>query len=415
VEQYDLVVVGGGVAGSTIAARMSSAGRRVLVLEQAEHFVDRVRGEYIAPWGVGEAIALDVWHVITGVPHCNPLTHFVGFEEQVPEAEALATMRDFEAIVPDVPSAVGVSHPGLSEALLDHAAACGADVRRGVAAVTIDEFVETTVRWRSNDAGFEARAPLIVASDGRASSLRRALGLELHETTATRFLAGMLVDDTDEWPRHIACHGVEGDIEYIMFPQAEGLMRVYSSWSIDDPRRLAGSDRQRRFLDALRLECTSWSAAVAGGTPAGPCSWFPMTDSWLDDPVHGPIVFAGDAAGWSNPLIGQGLSVALRDARVLTDVLLSGERLDAYRDERAERMRRLRVSMAVSDLIYDFGPEMPERRARIRAAMHADPVLAGARLTTLAGPWAFGADSYSEQSFEALVTASGTITRSTHR
>ncbi len=217
----------------------------------------------------------------------------------------------------------------------------------------------------------------------------------------------MLVADTDDWPRDVACHGVEGETEYIMFPQADGLTRVYVGWRIDQPARFAGPDRQRKFLDSLRLECTSWSPAIADGTPAGPCSWFPMTDSWLDQPVHDGIVFAGDAAGWSNPLIGQGLSVALRDAHVLTDALLADDRwtddtLKGYTDERAERMRRLRVSMAVSSLIYDFGPKAADRRARIRAAMQVDPTLAASRATTVAGPWAFPAEAFTDEAFATI-------------
>ncbi len=217
----------------------------------------------------------------------------------------------------------------------------------------------------------------------------------------------MLVADTDDWPRDVACHGVEDETEYIMFPQADGLTRVYVGWRIDQPARFAGPDRQRKFLDSLRLECTSWSPAIADGTPAGPCSWFPMTDSWLDQPVHDGIVFAGDAAGWSNPLIGQGLSVALRDAHVLTDALLAddrwtGDTLKVYSDERAERMRRLRVSMAVSSLIYDFGPKAADRRARIRAAMQADPTLAASRATTVAGPWAFPAEAFTGEAFATI-------------
>jgi 2-polyprenyl-6-methoxyphenol hydroxylase-like FAD-dependent oxidoreductase len=118
-------------------------------------------------------------------------------------------------------------------------------------------------------------------------------------------------------------------------------------------------------------------------------------------------VFAGDAAGWSNPLIGQGLSVAMRDARVLTDALLADERwhgdaLCVYAEERAERMRRLRVSMAVSDIIYEFGPAAAERRARIRAAMAADPILAGSRATTVAGPWAFPAEAFTDSALAAI-------------
>jgi 2-polyprenyl-6-methoxyphenol hydroxylase-like FAD-dependent oxidoreductase len=410
VDKVDLVVVGGGIAGSVIAGRMSHSGASVLVLEQSEQFVDRVRGEYITPWGVREVIAMGLWDVIRAVDHCNVFTRFVGFEEQIPEDVAIASMRDFNVMVPDVPGAFGVSHPGLSEALLAHAASLGARVVRGTSSVSVEHGSTPTVRWSVGDQPFETGCRLVIATDGRASTLRRACGLTLHETEATRFLAGMLVAGTDEWPRDVACHGVEDETEYIMFPQADGLTRVYVGWNIDQPKRFAGPDRQRTFLDSLRLKCTSWAPAIADGTPAGPCSWFPMTDSWLDDPVHEGIVFAGDAAGWSNPLIGQGLSVALRDARVLTDALLAGDswsddRLWPYTDERAERMRRLRVAMTVSDLIYAFGPEAIERRARIRAVMNADRVLAGARATTVAGPWAFTPDSFSDEAVATIAAA----------
>ena len=406
-DKVDLVVVGGGIAGSAIAARMSSAGARVLVLEQSDRFVDRVRGEYIAAWGVREAIALGLLDVIRAVPHSNLMTHFVGFEEGIPEHVALATMRDFAVMAPDVPGALGVSHPGMSQALLTHAATCGSTVMRGVSSVAVGGGASPSVGWSLGDERSEVSARLVVAADGRTSSVRRACGLTLHETEATRYLAGMLVADTDDWPRNIACHGVEGEIEYIVFPQGEGLTRVYASWPIEQPQRLAGPDRQRKLLDSLHLECTTWSKAISGGTPAGPCSWFPMTDSWLDDPVRDGLAFAGDAAGWSNPLIGQGLSVALRDARVLTDALLADDRwgadaLRAYAGERTERMRRLRVSMAVSAIIYAFGPEVADRRARIRAAMAADPILAGSRATTVAGPWAFPAEAFTDEALAAI-------------
>ena len=41
---YDLIVVGGGVGGSTLAAGMAAEGARVLVLEAEETFHDRVPG-----------------------------------------------------------------------------------------------------------------------------------------------------------------------------------------------------------------------------------------------------------------------------------------------------------------------------------------------------------------------------------
>ena len=65
-------------------------------------------------------------------------------------------------------------------------------------------------------------------------------------------------------------------------------------------------------------------------------------------------------------------------------------------------MRRLRVSMAVNALIYAFGPSAAVRRARIRAAMAADPVLAASRAATVAGPWAFPSEAFTDEAFDAI-------------
>lgn len=55
---YDLIIVGGGLAGSALAAGMAETGARVLVLEREREFRDRVRGEGMHPWGVSEVRAL---------------------------------------------------------------------------------------------------------------------------------------------------------------------------------------------------------------------------------------------------------------------------------------------------------------------------------------------------------------------
>ena len=45
---YDIITVGGGLGGATLAKAMAAQGARVLVLEREVHFKDRVRGEQIA-------------------------------------------------------------------------------------------------------------------------------------------------------------------------------------------------------------------------------------------------------------------------------------------------------------------------------------------------------------------------------
>ena len=45
---YDIITVGGGLGGSSLARVMADHGARVLVLERETRFRDRVRGEAIS-------------------------------------------------------------------------------------------------------------------------------------------------------------------------------------------------------------------------------------------------------------------------------------------------------------------------------------------------------------------------------
>ena len=62
----DVVVVGAGIAGASIAAVLARGGLEVLLLERQRAYRDRVRGEYMAPWGVLEARAVALETVIRG-------------------------------------------------------------------------------------------------------------------------------------------------------------------------------------------------------------------------------------------------------------------------------------------------------------------------------------------------------------
>ena len=47
-------MVGGGIAGSALAAVIARHGVATTVLEQQQDYRDRVRGEYLSVWGVAE-------------------------------------------------------------------------------------------------------------------------------------------------------------------------------------------------------------------------------------------------------------------------------------------------------------------------------------------------------------------------
>src|SRR5262249_35036531 len=121
----DVVVVGGGIAGSAVAKAAAERGLDVLVLERQTSYRDKVRGEVLAPWGVAEARRLGVDEPLLGAEG-GWLTHFVGFDEVLPPDQAEANPVWVSALCPDVPGLLAVGHPAACQALADAAQGAGA-------------------------------------------------------------------------------------------------------------------------------------------------------------------------------------------------------------------------------------------------------------------------------------------------
>jgi 2-polyprenyl-6-methoxyphenol hydroxylase-like FAD-dependent oxidoreductase len=114
-----------------------------------------------------------------------------------------------------------------------------------------------------------------------------------------------------------------------------------------------------------------------------------MTHTWMDEPFLPGVVLAGDAAGWSDPTNGQGLSVAMRDVHVLAEILSSDPAWDLrpYAEERRERMRRLRIALEVTvALRCDFTERGRARRAAFNEALGTDPRFLPALMVPVTGP-----------------------------
>jgi menaquinone-9 beta-reductase len=53
---FDVVIAGGGLAGSCLGGVLARSGLGVLVVEKESGFRDRIRGELTFPWGHSEAL-----------------------------------------------------------------------------------------------------------------------------------------------------------------------------------------------------------------------------------------------------------------------------------------------------------------------------------------------------------------------
>jgi 2-polyprenyl-6-methoxyphenol hydroxylase-like FAD-dependent oxidoreductase len=84
-KSYDLIVVGGGVGGPALATVMARAGKSVLLLEKSTVYEDRVRGEWISPWGVTETKRVGLYDLLMRAGGHHLSRHVTYDESRAPE------------------------------------------------------------------------------------------------------------------------------------------------------------------------------------------------------------------------------------------------------------------------------------------------------------------------------------------
>jgi len=402
----DVVIVGGGIAGGTMATVLAQNGLEVCVLERETTYPDRVRGEWIAPWGVVEFKRLgliDFLHDNDALPVKRNVPYDENWAPKVAEKRAF----DFTALPPDLPQPLCIGHPKMCNAFAASAKAAGAQIFTGIKDVKVTAGRRPTVSCSSNGTPLQLRPRLVIGADGRNSVLRKQLGFAVKADEPHNLLGGMLVANVPEWPRDIQAIGTEDRFHYFVFPQGKDMVRLYACFDFEDRHRFAGPDREARLLQAYRLKCLPYSEAILKGTPVSPFHAYSNEDHWIDDPTLPGVVLIGDAAGHNDPITGQGLAIAARDVRLVSDILRSTKDWDdidfaAYVDERRERMRRLRITAGLATKIrVEFGEAAKQRRARVSDRMlerQLSPLAA-----SVLGPERLPAEAYTEETINRLI------------
>jgi 2-polyprenyl-6-methoxyphenol hydroxylase-like FAD-dependent oxidoreductase len=291
-----------------------------------------------------------------------------------------AMKRDFLATTPQASGMWAFYHPRAQEALLSAAAAAGADVRRGASAQHITPGNKPKVKIAEANGTAEVEARFVAICAGRNPALRAELGFRTQRGSIPLLLSGVWVTnlpaDLDPATAYIAndlgCGAVSA-----LFPQSVTTARAYYGFHPQNCQRLQGDTDFPRF-------CEEFNRAAGGAIPlgsaraAGPLASFECADVWVDHPYRDGVALVGDAAASNDPSWGQGLALALRDARVLSDELLvnhdwadAGERYAAHHDQHYGVIRM--VSGWFYDVFQRLGPEAEARRTRAMPLIAKDP------------------------------------------
>lgn len=323
---YDVIVIGGGPAGSTAAAVLSAGGKSVLVLER-EQFPRFHIGESMLTYtaavleelGLDEELAATDFPVKIGAEFCSTGQDAirVNFTDQG-EGRRLTTYQ--------------VERSAFDELLLNRAAKQGAEVRyeSKVLSLVLDGDRVTGVTYQQDGERRTVHARRVLDASGRAGAIAkghlnsRRVAERLKMVAVFRHFEG--VDEANN-------PGSEGDIQIgghadgwvWAIPIGPGKLSV---GTVTRPDQLEGSASREGVFEKFVARIPRISQRLAGPVTAGPMR--AETDfSYYSDQLSGPgFLVVGDAGCFVDPIFSAGVYLAVstgKRAAELTVRSLDGE------------------------------------------------------------------------------------------
>jgi geranylgeranyl reductase family protein len=312
VEEFDVVVVGAGPAGSSAARAAAAAGARVVVLDRAAFPRYKTCGGGL----IGPSLA-----ALPGPPPVRASITRVSLTLDG------GRRRDRFA---DEPCLQTVTRAELDAWLLSCAAAAGAEVRVPCRVLSVaDGVVET-------DAG-SLRAGVVIAADGTSSRLAREVGVRLSRVDLGLELELEAGSSASAWADrvHLDWGPIPGSYGWV-FPKGDTLTVgvIAARGAGEGTRDYLRSLVTRLGLDGHRVVHDS-----------GHLTRCRMTDSPLG---RGRVLLAGDAAGLLEPWTREGISFATRSGALAGAVAAAGPS-GAVERYRAALSRDLLPEMAAGE------------------------------------------------------------------
>ncbi|MBK6670797.1 MAG: geranylgeranyl reductase family protein [Microthrixaceae bacterium] len=329
-QRRDVVVIGGGPAGSAAALRLASAGASVLMIERGELGRDKVCGDGLTPRAIR---ALEALNVPIDAAHRTDGLRMI----------ANRTVRELRwpGVAPFPAHGAAWQRRFLDAHLVEAAAAAGAEIRHGsdaLPALEGDAVVGVDVD------GERIHADLVVLATGATGTAARMVGAVRDPDEPF----GLAIRTYAASPRHAERHleacltlrdgaGTPVPGYGWIFPLGDGTVNigVGALSTMKGFRTLNLNHLQESYRALVR---SSWEL---GPDLERPRAWrLPMSAQRR----HGPgWVAVGDAAGLVNPMNGEGIDYALESGMLAADLFVAnpattperydreiGERFDAF-------------------------------------------------------------------------------------
>ena len=306
----DAVVVGGGPAGSTVAALLRRAGASVSLCDAARFPRHKICGEYVPPAALESFARLGL---LERVEAAGPLRH-VGMAVISPDGTKVLGRYGGGA------RGLALRRYDLDGILLDGARRAGVEVLEGTRVTGLSRAADGILSV-DLQSGESLRARLVVGADGRNSMVARRLGLRRSEPRHRKWaVMGHF--------RGVETAGDHGEMIVTPYgycginPLPRGLANVCIVVDRADIRaaapggaRLAAFFARRIAAHPLTRKRMAGASHVSGLRATGPMA------CRASDSIADGVLLVGDAAGFYDPFTGEGIGMALRGAELAAEVL----------------------------------------------------------------------------------------------
>ncbi len=347
---YDVVIVGAGLAGCATARALARADRkgrrRILVVDRYRDVHPRFSGELIHPRGAQILDDLGLFsslHAVGGVE----VGGFAVFEN----ADTPFVDLSYANVPRERPRGLSIHHKDLVRTLRRDLRSDPIELLEGWAVADLlregDRIAGVVLEGKSGR--HEIKADLVVAADGKSSTVRKLAGIPDDGRETIGFTAGLELRNAS-LPRPGYAHvflGAWGPVlAYPILREADGTIRTRIT--IDLPRELPVKGpalKQHILRTYVPFVPAPLSAEIAAAIQAhkGQLEMAPTVNLPAPSAVMPGLVLVGDAAGCSHPITASGMTMGLRDAETLG--VQARRRADAPEGEPwldAESLRRYR-------------------------------------------------------------------------
>lgn len=320
--QFDIVIVGAGMVGLTLANLLAQSERHdalnILLIDAGKKpafAADRdvsLRVSAIASGSTELLARIGVWDDIVNTRACPYRNMRVWDAPGNVEGPETLCFDAAEFAVPQL--GFIVENVLIQGALLKHLESSAVTVRFETPITSLNKVGD---RYEVELAGGELLASdLLIGADGAASFVRTsaAIGITAWQYSQTAFVTHLQPEKSHRntaWQRFLKTGPIG------LLPLIDG--RVSTVWSTTAAQAAAALDASDEQLQVMLTNATD--NVLGKLTPSGPRGSFPLKAQHADQYVLPGLALVGDAAHAVHPLAGQGANLGLADAETLASVI----------------------------------------------------------------------------------------------